>query len=127
MRTFHNHRHSITGIFKPKFTQEGRSEDSYEVFFEPNYNYIRKFIVDSEQCPIVEYKLYKKVRVTNATGFELGGTRDFEYNTYEPFTNPSNSTNGVRLLGDNGFDGLLVSTEFPFEYKDLYIRAATQS
>ena len=31
------------------------------------------------------------------------------------------------MLGDKGFEGLLVNTELPFHYKDLYIRAATEN
>jgi len=109
----------ISGIYDMKETAADRAVDSYEVFFEPLAGYISKFSVDSEQCPIVKYELYERVSDEDSAGFA--------YERYDKFTNPEESPDGVTLVGDSGFEGLLVFTEKPFHYKNLYIRATTES
>ena len=73
--------------------------------------YKSMFAVDSQLCQITQYALYTKKEAT--------------VDTFEPFENPSTSVLGASMTGENGFDGLLINTKDPFNYENLYIRAAT--
>jgi hypothetical protein len=57
-------------------------------------------------------------------------TNRLREDTYFPFTNPPESPNALTIIGENGFGGLMVNTEFWFDYVknyDVYVRATTDS